>query len=130
MTGVVLLAPVVFHASEPLPRQSFLRQSRAVSCADIRGYRRFHGGRLEVDVQLSTDFNNGFELVFERINPADPPRNVRVLTPGFADRAEWTPFHPYFIESLQKYKVCTIDASRFVPSCTAVVVCSVECGAL
>jgi hypothetical protein len=79
------------------------------SMQDIVAFRRFVG-RLEVDVRLSTAFNNGFALSIERTNPDDPIRNVRVITPGFESSHTYTPFHPAFLQSLGKYKVV-----RFMP---------------
>lgn len=70
---------------------------------DVRAFRR-GVGRIEVDVTLSTDANNGFAIVIERTNPLDPIRNIRVVTPGFESNYGTKRFHPVFLKSLGQYK--------------------------
>lgn len=81
----------------------------AVTLADVKAIRR-GVGRIEVDVVLSTDFNNGLALTIQRTNPVDPVRNIRVITPGFESSYMINPFHPAFLHSLGKYKTV-----RFMP---------------
>ncbi|EKX35128.1 hypothetical protein GUITHDRAFT_80080, partial [Guillardia theta CCMP2712] len=71
--------------------------------SDIKSVRR-GVGRMEVEVQPSTVFNNGFFLVIERTNPADPIRNIRVIMPGFEHRAKSFPFHPWYLQSIEHYR--------------------------
>jgi len=72
--------------------------------SDVRAFRRVGPGYIEADVELSTNGNNGLEVVIERTNPDDPVRNIRVITPGFLDRFEQFPFHPTLPLSLQQFK--------------------------
>jgi hypothetical protein len=79
------------------------------SMSDVVAYRR-GVGRVEVDVKPGTGGNNGIFLTVERTNPADPVRNIRVVMPGFEERFARFPFHPFFLKSLERYKV---SLSRF-----------------
>ena len=80
--------------------------------SDIKSVRR-GVGRMEVEVQPSTVFNNGFFLVIERTNPADPIRNIRVIMPGFEHRAKSFPFHPWYLQSIEHYRALRfMDWSR------------------
>ena len=77
---------------------------------DVKQVWRPYPGRIDVLVELSMDANNGLFLSIERTNPLDPVRNIRVLTPGFGGGGGFggfrgTPFHPAFIESLQRFRV-------------------------
>jgi hypothetical protein len=38
-------------------------------------------------------------------NPDDPLRNIRVITPGFEEVYETEPFHPLYLERLERFKV-------------------------
>ena len=60
-----------------------------------------------VNVELSTGFNNGLAVIIDRTNPADPVRNIRVVSPGFeaSQRFVTSPFHPAFLQRLSKFKV-------------------------
>lgn len=49
--------------------------------------------------------DNGILLMVKRTNVNNPVRNIRVIMPGFESVADVMPFHPWFIESIQHYKV-------------------------
>jgi hypothetical protein len=75
--------------------------------SDVKGVWRPGPGRLDVDVQLSLDFNNGLWLTVMRTNPLDPVRNIRVISPGFFrdQKFLYNPFHPAFVHSLKRYRI-------------------------
>eukprot|EP00961_Rhodomonas_salina_P262128 3542718-Rhodomonas_salina.3 len=75
--------------------------------SDVKRVWRPEPGRVDVDVQLSLDFNNGLWLTVQRSNPQDPVRNIRVVAPGFVQdqRFLYNPFHPAFVHSLKRYRV-------------------------
>jgi hypothetical protein len=60
---------------------------------------------LHPTLQLSTDFNNGLELVVERVNGSDPVRNIRVYLPGFEAAGPSQPFHPTLLNFLSSFRV-------------------------
>ena len=62
-------------------------------------------GRAIVEVDLTTQFNNGLMLKISSTSPTDPIRNVRVISPGYEQKFAVEPFHPAFLASLQRYKV-------------------------
>ena len=76
----------------------------APSMSDVMEVERVRPGLMRVLVKPSTNFNNGFFLTIERTNPEDPIRNIRVIMPGFEDRYQQQPFHPWFLHSLRRYK--------------------------
>ena len=77
------------------------------SMSDVKRVWRPEPGRVDVDVQLSVDFNNGMWLTVQRSNPQDPVRNIRVLLPGFFGEQQFlnNPFHPAFVHSLKRYRI-------------------------
>lgn len=77
------------------------------SMSDVKRVWRPEPGRLDVEVQLSLERNNGLWLTVERTNPRDPVRNIRVVAPGFFRDLQFrsNPFHPAFVHSLKRYRV-------------------------
>ena len=75
--------------------------------SDVKRVSRPEPGRVDIDVQLSVEFNNGIWLTVQRTNPDDPVRNIRVIAPGFFSDQQflYNPFHPAFIHSLKRYRV-------------------------
>lgn len=64
------------------------------------------GGTLE-DVQankatLNVTGDKGFSLQIRQVDPADPPRNIRLMTPGH-EEDEGT-FHPIFLQRMSLYR--------------------------
>ena len=49
--------------------------------------------------------DNGISVQITATNPANPLRNLRLFMPGLDDSRQ--PFHPWFLKSLERYKVCT-----------------------
>lgn len=84
--------------------------------SDVRSFRRVGPGYIEVDLELSTNGNNGLEVVIERTNPDDPVRNIRVVTPGFLDRFEQFPFHPTLLLSLEQVRTVRFMNWQFANS--------------
>lgn len=67
--------------------------------AETQAIRYMEPGRIEVDVEPSTQFNNGLILTVDRTDPDDPIRDIRVLMPGMDEaRAAAFPFHPALVQ--------------------------------
>jgi hypothetical protein len=47
--------------------------------------------------------DNGMAVRISRTNPANPIRNIRLITPGFLDTYMIQPFHPFFLRSLEMF---------------------------
>lgn len=59
-------------------------------------------GRIVLNV---TPGNGGIYLKLTATNAANPIRNIRVLMPGFESTYQSQPFHPTFLEKIQRFKV-------------------------
>jgi hypothetical protein len=91
---------------EPVPRAPVLPTNPFARCAACSCFRHIAPGLAEIDVKPSTNGNNGIFCTVERANPANPPRNIRVLMPGVdAATAEALPFHPRLLNSLKEFGV-------------------------
>ncbi len=55
--------------------------------------------------QLSTDPNNGMELVLQRVNASDPIRNIRAYLPGYETVGPYAPFHPFLLNYISSFRV-------------------------
>eukprot|EP00808_Paulinella_micropora_P006271 g16608.t1 len=73
---------------------------------DIKDVRRA-AGRIEVDVELSLSFNNGFYLELLWTDENNPVRNIRVMPKEYEERVRDGdfPFYPSFLYNLIKYKL-------------------------
>jgi len=59
-------------------------------------------GRMVVNVATGL---NGIFLIESATNPSNPIRNIRFILPGFESTYGSQPFHPLFLQRLQKYQV-------------------------
>ncbi|KAG2422805.1 hypothetical protein HXX76_015752 [Chlamydomonas incerta] len=75
------------------------------SMSDVRALQLVEAGHARVTFVPSSDMNNGILVSIERSDPADPIRNIRVLTPGLeaAALSGAAPFHPALLEWLRPY---------------------------
>lgn len=69
---------------------------------DVKDIRR-DIGRIEVDVEPSTSFNNGIFLKIVWTNPEDPVRNIRLIRPGFEETYQEQKFHPRYLDRLKSF---------------------------
>src|SRR5262249_45827739 len=57
-------------------------------------------GKATVDVQG----DKGIFLMLKKVDPADPPHNVRLLMPGFTGGDDEPMFHPVFAQRMSLYR--------------------------
>ncbi|PNH02889.1 Tenascin-X [Tetrabaena socialis] len=74
------------------------------SMSDVKDVVYVEAGHIRVTFKPSTDFNNGILVIIQRTDPADPLRNIRLLTPGYEAAAlAGRPFHPAFLAFLRPF---------------------------
>lgn len=73
--------------------------------SDVTAVRPVAPGHIQVYVNLTTRDQAGLAVAVSHTYPDDPVRNIRVITPGFEDSYETSPFHPAFLASLKRYSV-------------------------
>lgn len=61
----------------------------------------FSAGRMVINFPNIND--GGILLKLMTTNPANPIRNIRVIPPGYENTYERFPFHPLFLEFLQRF---------------------------
>jgi hypothetical protein len=64
---------------------------------------RYGIGRIEIDVEPSTNMNNGILVIIARTNPNNYIKNIRVIRPGYEGIWQAIKFHPLFLEKIQPF---------------------------
>ncbi|CAK9041041.1 unnamed protein product [Durusdinium trenchii] len=72
---------------------------------DVTCVHRMSRNHIQIYVNLTTGLNNGIGIRLTDTNEADPVRNIRIVTPGFEETYETSPFHPAFLASLENFTV-------------------------
>jgi len=72
---------------------------------DVTSVHRESRNRIRIYVNLTTSMNNGIGIRVSDTREDDPVRNIRVITPGFEEIYDTSPFHPAFLASLEGFSV-------------------------
>ncbi|CAE7947537.1 TNXB [Symbiodinium sp. KB8] len=72
---------------------------------DVTSVHRVSRNRIRIYVNLTTSMNNGIGIRVSDTREDDPVRNIRVITPGFEEIYDTSPFHPAFLASLEGFSV-------------------------
>eukprot|EP00930_Biecheleria_cincta_P036104 TRINITY_DN24783_c0_g1_i1.p1 TRINITY_DN24783_c0_g1~~TRINITY_DN24783_c0_g1_i1.p1 ORF type:complete len:2581 (+),score=311.66 TRINITY_DN24783_c0_g1_i1:162-7904(+) len=72
---------------------------------DVTAVIRSAPGSIRVYLNLTTGMNNGLGIRVSHTREENPLRNIRIITPGFEETYQTSPFHPAFLASLQDFSV-------------------------